>query len=88
MIIIPPTHTPALTAEALDPTRMTRHQIRDDMQTIQIGLHILERRLDMRDDDLQEELIGLRASLRKTLHVMESLVRLQQSRAAHSTKSS
>jgi hypothetical protein len=80
MISPSPLSSPDLTAEALDPTRLARHQIRDDLQAIHIGLHLLERRLDMSEYDVQAELIDLRASLRKTVRVMDTLVRLRQNR--------
>jgi len=78
--------TPNLTSESLDQTRWTRHQIRGHLQAIQIGLHLLEHRLDMSEKDLQAELIDLRASLRKTARVMDTLVNLQQSRASSPAK--
>jgi hypothetical protein len=86
MVTTPPSTSRDLTAETLDETSMARHQIRDHLQAIHIGLHLLERRLDMSETDLQAELGGLRASLHKTVRVMDSLVRLQQYRAQHSSK--
>ena len=78
--------TPNLAAETTDQTRWTRHQIRGHLQAIQIGLHLLERHLDMSENDVQAELIDLRASLHKTARVMDTLVRLQQNRASWPAK--
>ena len=79
--------TPLLNAtnpisDTLNDPRWTRHQIRGHLQAIQIGLHLLEVRLDMHENDVQAELIDLRNSLHKTARVMDTLFRLQQNRAA------
>lgn len=73
--------TSAESSDFLNETKVTRHQIRSHLQAIHIGLHLLERRLDMSETDVQAELVDLRDSLHKTVRVMDSLVRLQQSRA-------
>jgi hypothetical protein len=82
MIDTPLLTTPAPTSDVLSETSWTRHQIRGNLQAIQIGLHLLEVRLDMHENDVQADLIDLRNSLHKTARVMDTLFRLQQSRAA------
>jgi hypothetical protein len=78
--------SPAASTDVLTESRWTRHQIRGHLQAIQIGLHLLEVRLDMRENDVQAELVDLRDSLHKTARVMDTLVRLQQSRATYPTE--
>jgi len=84
-------HMPLLTppnpaSDVFNESRWTRHQIRGHLQVIQIGLHLLEERLDMHENDVQAELLDLRASLHKTVRVMDSLFRLQQIRDSSPSK--
>lgn len=78
--------TPNRTSEALDQTRLTRHQIRGHLQAIHIGLYLLEHHFDMSESDVQAELLDLKASLHKTAHVMDAVARLQQTRASWPSK--
>jgi hypothetical protein len=82
MIDTPLLTTSTTTPDVISETRWTRHQIRGHLQAIQIGLHLLEVRLDMHENDVQADLTGLRDSLHKTARVMDTLFRLQQSRTA------
>lgn len=86
MVDTPLLTPPDLAVEILDETRWTRHQIRGHLQAIQIGLHLLERHFNMTENDVQAELIDLRASLHKTARVMDTLVRLRHSSTSLSSK--
>ena len=86
MIETPVLTTPTPPSDTLSETKWARHEIRGHLQAIQIGLHLLEVRLDMHENDVQAELVDLRASLRQTARVMDSLFRLQQSRASLPSK--
>ena len=86
MIDMPLLTPPNSASDVFNESRWTRHQIRGHLQVIQIGLHFLEVRLDMHENDVQAELFDLRASLHKTVRVMDSLFRLQQIRDSSPSK--
>jgi hypothetical protein len=59
-------------------TQWVRHQICNHLQTIHIGLHLLEQSLRIDEDDAREELTTLRAALYKTQTVMEKMLLAQE----------